>query len=182
MPIELVDIGWLNKFSDKREELLNEYNQSLDKVETFNPIMHPLWGLVSPKDEMKHFPILGKLLSELPDGIHLSLVTMSSITPGMIGMFHAEPYPRELGFRRYHITLQTEPTAQFEIQDEPLYTWETGKVYEFTNPGTPHRILYPEGNDERINMMLDVFVGEAPTKETLDICYNIANGFVGRTN
>ena len=55
-------------------------------------------------------------------------------------------------------------------------------MYEFSNPGTQHRILNPEGNDERINMMLDVFVGEAPTKETLDICYNIAGAFVGRTN
>ena len=182
MPIELVDIGWLNKFSDKREELLDEYKQSLDKVEIINPIMHPLWSLNEPHKNFEHFPILKSLLDNLPEDIHLSLVTMSSITPGMIGMFHSEPYPRELGFRRYHITLQAESTSQFEIQDEPLYTWETGKVYEFTNPGTPHRITYPEGKDERINMMLDVFVGEAPTKEALDICYSIANGFVGRTD
>ena len=180
MPLSIVDIDWLNKFSDKGEQLLSDYKQSLDKVETFNPIMHPLWSLMEPEKNIEHFPTLKGLLDGMPDDVFLSLVTFASITPGMIGHFHNEPYPRHLGFRRYHVVLQTEPTAQFEIEGEGMTTWVVGKVYEFENPETMHRIYYPEGKDERIVMLIDVFVEGKPTEEALKLTYDIANGFVGR--
>ena len=182
MPLTEVNIDWLNKFSDKGEQLLSDYKKSLDKVETFNPIMHPLWSLMEPEKNLEHFPTLKGLLDGMPEDVFLSLVTFGDITPGMIGMFHNEPYPRHLGFRRYHIVLQTEPTAQFEIQGEEIATWENGKVYEFENPETQHRIYYPEGNKNRIVMLIDVFVEGKPTEEALKMTHAIAEGFVDRSS
>jgi hypothetical protein len=181
MPLNVVDIDWLNKFSDKSEEILNEYNQSLGKVKSFNPIMHPLWSLVDAKGNLEQYPTLKSIVKNLPENIFLSLATFSSITPGMVGMFHNEPYPTHLGFRRYHVVLQTEDTAKFEIENEEIYTWETGNVYEFINPETQHRILYPEGSGERINLIIDIFNNGKPTDEVLRMTRDIAEGFIDRS-
>ena len=135
---------------------------------------------MEPAKNLEHFPTLKGLLDGMPEDVFLSLATFSSITPGMIGMFHSEPYPTHLGFRRYHVVLQTEAMAQFEIQGEGISTWENGKVYEFENPGTQHRIFYPAGNKPRIAILIDVFVEGKPTEEALKMAYDIANGFVGR--
>jgi hypothetical protein len=179
MSLDIVDIDWLNKFSDKSEEILNEYKESLDSAKKFNPIMHPLWQLIDARGN--DYPILNKLIKQLPENIYLSLATFSSITPGMVGMFHNEPYPTYLGFRRYHVVLQTEDTAQFEIEGEGITTWETGKVYEFTNPETQHRILYPEGKDERINLIIDIFNNGKPSYDVLRMTRDIAEGFIDRS-
>jgi|LWDU01.1.fsa_nt_gi hypothetical protein len=182
MALNVVNIDWLNKFADKSGDILNEYKESLGEVKSFNPIMHPLWQLVDAKSNAnEYYPTLNKLIEELPENIYLSLATFSSITPGMVGMFHNEPYPTYLGFRRYHVVLQTEDTAKFEIEGEGITTWETGKVYEFTNPETQHRILYPEGKDERINLIIDIFNNGEPSYDVLRMTRDIAEGFIDRS-
>jgi hypothetical protein len=54
-------------------------------------------------------------------------------------------------------------------------------VYEFINPETQHRILYPEGSGERINLIIDIFNNGKPTDEVLRMTRDIAEGFIDRS-
>jgi len=185
MPFEKVDKEWLKPFVENRENLLKEYNSVKDTIKRQNPQYHPEWDIIFLKDswfgERKNYsklPLLKSLMENIPDDIYLVLSMYSVIQPGMIGHFHSEPYPRENGYRRYHIPLQIPKGVRFEVEGEPLYDWEVGEVYEFTNPGTMHRILYPEGNKERVVFLIDVFEDHKPTKEELDYCYVTGSRFL----
>ncbi len=190
MPFEIVNKEWLEPFRENVKALLEEYEQF--EKEGFNidhPYYHPLWNILFMKDafdgvhdNLKKLPVLKKMIENIPENIYLVLSMYSVISPGMIGHFHSEPYPREKGYRRYHIPLRVPEGVRFEIEGEPLYEWKVGNVYEFLNPGTMHRIVYPEGNQDRVIFLIDVFEDYVPNQEELNHCYNIGGRFLDKSN
>ena len=186
MPFEKVDLPFLSKILQNKEKILEEYENEKQNLKFYNPHFHDKWNLFFIKEEFTYsdnadkLPTLKKLLQEIPENYYLAASLISVVNPGMVGMFHNEPYDKSKGYRRYHVPLQIPENVEFEVEGEPIYKWEEDSVYEFLNPETMHRITYPSGNQDRIVLLVDVFENYKPTRKDKIQNAQIALKFVDR--